>query len=242
MSQSVKKFLKLFLYFHLIVAAGLLLTHCSFSHYAKVSYSKAKKEKPFDVIIVPGIPYEKESTTSIMAMRVFWAKHLYDSGYARNIIFSGSAVYSPYVEGIAMKIIADSLGIPTDHTFSETRAEHSTENIYYSWKMAKAMGYKKIALATDPFQSGMLRSFIKRYCPGVKSVPVVYDILELDSKNLPEINLTTAYVDDFVSITKREGFWQRLRGTMGQRVKEEVKSEGRRMKEEARTREVSSSN
>ena len=242
MSQSLKKFLKLFLYFHLVVAAGLLLTHCSFSHYAKVSYSDAKREKPFDVIIVPGIPYEKESTTSIMAMRVFWAKHLYDSGYAKNIIFSGSAVYSPYVEGIAMKIISDSLGIPADHTFSETTAEHSTENIYYSWKMAKGMGFKKIALATDPFQSGMLRSFIKRYCPGVKSVPVVYDILALEGKSLPVINLTTAYVDDFVSITKREGFWQRLRGTMGRRIKEEVKSDEKKMKEDSGSREVSSSN
>jgi len=242
MRPTLKKILKVILYFHLFVAAGLLLTHCSFSHYAKVSYAKAKKEKPFDVIIVPGIPYELEGTTSIMAMRVFWAKHLYDSGYAKNIIFSGSAVYSPYVEGIAMKIIADSLGIPADHTFSETRAEHSTENIYYSWKMAKNMGYSKIALATDPFQSGMLRSFVKRYCPGVRSVPVVYDILKLEGKALPAINLTTAYVKDFVSITKREGFWQRFRGTMGRRIKEELKSEAGKDLRGTQSGDASSSN
>ncbi len=242
MGQTLKKVLKLVLGFHVFMATGLLLTHCSFSHYAKVSYAEAKKERPFDVIIVPGIPYEIENTTSIMAMRVFWAKHLYDSGYAKNIIFSGSAVYSPYVEGIAMKIIADSLGIPPEHTFSETSAEHSTENVYYSWKMAKTMGYNNIALATDPFQSGMLQSFIRKYCPGVKSVPVVYDILKLEGKTLPAISLKTAYVRDFVSITKREGFWQRLRGTMGRRIREEVKARARKEQKEGQATEVFTSN
>src|SRR5690606_31947372 len=127
-------------------------------------YEHAKTVRPYDVIIVPGIPYEKENTSSIMNMRLQWAKHLYDSGFAQNIIFSGSAVYSPFVEGKAMKAIADSMGIPPEHTFYETKAEHSTENVYYSWKMANEMGFKKIALATDPFQSAMLKSFMKKYC------------------------------------------------------------------------------
>ena len=225
MTRGFKKFLRIFLYFHLFLAVALLLTHCSFSHYAKKSYEQAEKEKPFDVIIVPGVPFEQEETTSIMTMRVLWAKQLYDSGFTRNIIFSGSAVYSPYVEGIVMKIMADSLGIPADHTFSETKAEHSTENIYYSWKMAKGMGFEKIALTTDPFQSGMLRSFIKKYTPGVKVIPVVFDRLDLNGKSLPHIDFSSAFVPDFVSITKREGFWERFQGTLGKRVKNEVKAE-----------------
>lgn len=228
MKRSLKKFLKIFLCFHLFLAAGLLLTTCTFKHYAQKSYEHAKKEKPFDVIIVPGVPYEMENTTSIMTMRIYWAKHLYDSGYTRNVIFSGSAVYSPYVEGIAMKIIADSLGIPADHTFSEIKAEHSTENIYYSWKMAKRMGFQKIAVATDPFQAGMLRSFVRKYCPGVRSIPVVFENMDSGGKALPVIDFSSAYQPGFVSITKRESFWQRLGGTMGRRVKEEV-----RMEEEA---------
>jgi uncharacterized SAM-binding protein YcdF (DUF218 family) len=230
MKRGLKKFLKFFLYFHLLLGVAMLLTHCSFSHYAKKSYERATKEKPFDVIIVPGVPYEKENTTSIMTMRILWAKQLYDSGYTKNIIFSGSSVYSPYVEGIAMKIIADSLGIPPDHTFSETKAEHSTENIYYSWKMAKQMGFQKIALSTDPFQAGLLRSFIRKYTPGVTSIPIVFDRLDLEGKTLPMIDYSAAYVPDFVSITKREGFWERMRGTMGSRVKKEVKAERKEAK------------
>lgn len=232
MTRGFKKFLKFFLYFHMFLIVAMLLTHCTFSHYARKSYERASKEKPYDVIIVPGVPYEKENTTSIMTMRVLWAKQLYDSGFTKNIIFSGSAVYSPYVEGIAMKIIADSLGIPPDHTFSETKAEHSTENIYYSWKMAKQLGFEKIALSTDPFQAGMLRSFIRKYTPGVKSIPIVFDRLDMEGRKLPVIDYSAAYVPNFVSITERESFWQRFRGTMGRRVKEEVKEE-RRAKREA---------
>lgn len=219
----MKRFVKIVIYIHIVLAFALLLTHCSFKRYAKKSYEQATKDKPYDVVIVPGVPYEKENTTSVMTMRVFWAKHLYDSGYTRNIIFSGSSVYSPFVEGIAMKVMADSLGIPADHTFAETKAKHSTENVYYSWKMAKRMGFKKIALATDPFQSRMLKSFIKKYCPEVKSVPIVFDVLDIQNKSLPVIDTTSAYVKDFVSITEREGFWERFNGTMGKKIKEEVK-------------------
>jgi uncharacterized SAM-binding protein YcdF (DUF218 family) len=221
----MKRFFKIAIAVPVFLGIALLLTHCSFQHQARKLYVEAAKEKPFDVVIVPGVPYQKEHTTRVMDMRIFWAKHLYDSGYTRNIIFSGSAVYSHFVEGKAMKIIADSLGIPPEHTFAETKAEHSTENIYYSWKLAKEMGFQKIALATDPFQSAMLKSFIRKYCPGVKSVPVVTDILNLEGKTLPVVDTTTLYVPNFVSITERESFWKRFRGTMGKRIKEEIRQE-----------------
>ena len=196
--------------------------YCSVKRYTSHAYEQAKKDRPYDVVIVPGVPYETESTNNVMTMRIFWAKHLYDSGFTRNIIFSGSAVSSPYIEGIAMKIIADTLGIPGNHTFSETKAEHSTENAYYGWKLARSLGFQKIALATDPFQSRTLESFIKKYCPEMKSVPVVQSVLNLGNKKLPKIDANGAYVKDFVPLSKREGFWERLRGTRGKRVEEEV--------------------
>jgi uncharacterized SAM-binding protein YcdF (DUF218 family) len=231
MKKRLKKILRIFIYVHVFLAVALLLTHCSFSYYAKKSYEQAKKDKPFDVVIVPGVPYEKENTTSIMRMRVYWAKHLYDSGFTKNIIFSGSAVYTHFVEGIVMKTMADSLGIPPEHTFAETTAEHSTENIYYSWKMAKKMGFQKIALATDPFQSRVLQLFSKKYCPGVTAVPVVYDILDRVVKPLPLIDTTGAYRGEFISIVEREKFWRRFQGTLGRRVKEEIRMEAEFEKE-----------
>ncbi|MBL0739926.1 YdcF family protein [Chryseolinea lacunae] len=237
MNKRLKKFLRFFVYFHICLAVALLLTHCSFSHYAHKAYDQAKKDKPYDVVIVPGVPYEKEKTTSVMKMRIYWAKHLYDSGFTKNIIFSGSAVYSPYVEGIAMKIIADTLGIPAEHTFSETKAEHSTENVYYSWKMAKQMGFQKIAVATDPYQGRLLKSFAKKYCPGVKVIPIVFDILKMDDTPLPNINYDSAFRKEFVSITVRESFWQRFRYTMGRRIKDELQDEKEKKKREEKEKD-----
>lgn len=156
-------------------------------------------------------------------MRILWAKHLYNSGFTKNIIFSGSSVYTPFIEGIAMKVIADSLGKSPDNTFAETKAEHSTENVYYSWKMAKEMGFQKIALAIDPFQTMLLRGFTKRYCPGVAHIPVVFGVVNMDGTLLPLVDTTSFYNKDFVSITKRESFWERFQGTRGKRVKEEVR-------------------
>jgi uncharacterized SAM-binding protein YcdF (DUF218 family) len=221
-----------FVQVQILVVAALLLSRCTFSGYARSAYKEAKIEKPYDAIIVPGLPYDKDDISTTLKMRVFWAKHLYDSGFTRNVIFSGAAVYTPFIESIAMKVMADSLGIPSDHTFAETKAEHSTENVYYSWKMAKRLGFEKIALATDPFQSAMLESFMKKYTPGVRSIPVVSDIVDVKDKKLPLIDTTSSYVSNFVSIKERESFWQRLRGTMGKRVKEERKLEAKRMRRE----------
>jgi uncharacterized SAM-binding protein YcdF (DUF218 family) len=236
--KIIRRVIKVFLYSHLFLLVGLLCTHCTFSHYAKKSYAQAKKEKPYDVIIVPGVPYEGTQTTGVMKMRLYWAKHLYDSGYTKNIIFSGSSVYSPYVEGIVMKVMADSLGIPTQNTFSETKAEHSTENAYYGYRMAKEMGFTKIALATDPFQAGMLKSFIRRFCPGMKSVPIIFDTMDIDEKQLPAVDPSSAYVPTFVSITKRESFWERMRGTLGKKVKQEAKADMKREEEMKRQQEA----
>ncbi len=197
--------------------------------YTKKLYALAQKENPYDVVIVPGIPYNPNSTSSIMRMRILWAKHLYDNGLTRNIIFSGSAVYSPFIEGIAMKVTADSLGIPSAHTFSETHAEHSTENVYYSWKMAKAMGFKKIAVATDPFQSIALRGFIKKYCPDVELVPMVVSKLMIDVTEIPIIDPTGALVSNFISLPDRETLQQRFACTRGKRVMQEVEQEKRIM-------------
>jgi hypothetical protein len=223
---------RLFTYFLIISILSFSLSACTFNRFAKKSYAKADPADPYDVIIVPGLPYDKENTSSVMKLRMFWAKHLFDSGYTKNIIFSGSAVYTPFVEGIAMKAMADSLGIPSNNTFSETEAEHSTENVYYSWKMAKGLGFDKIAVATDPFQAKMLQSFIKKHTPGVEIVPVVFDMIDVKDKKLPLIDTTSSYRKDFVSIKERESFFERMRFTMGKRIKDEKKLEARKQKEE----------
>ncbi len=221
----MKKFGKIVLLVFIVLITGGALTHCSFKRYTRKSFSKAIEGKPYDVIIVPGVPFEPGKENDVMKIRLYWAHYLYQHNFTGHIIFSGNAVYSPYVEAIVMKVMADSLKIPTDKTFSETTAEHSTENVYYSMKMAKAMGFTKIALATDPFQSRMLESFMKKYCPDVESIPVFFDALDFSMKELPVIDPRSALVTDFVSIKERQGFWERFRGTRGKRIVDEVKKE-----------------
>ncbi len=66
---------------------------------------------------------------------------------------------------------------------------------------------------------------MKRFTPGVKSIPIVFSMLDIDDRSLPKIDTTAAFVHNFVPITKRESFWERFQGTMGKRVKEDVKRE-----------------
>ncbi len=217
-----KRLFKIALGVLLFLSFGLLLTHCSFQQYARKSFERAKKEIPFDVIIVPGVPYQDTAMNVIYKARILWAKYLYDSKFTKNIIFSGSAVYTPYYEATTMMMYADSLGLPTENLFAETEALHSTENIYYGWKMAKSVGFKKIALATDPFQSRLLKSFMEEYTPGVYTIPIVFEKIDTKSSAFPKINDRAAFVENFISLPKRQDFWERFKGTRGKRVKEEV--------------------
>jgi len=193
---------------------------CSYDHPHKKGSEpqQDKKNDKYDVIIVPGVPYHEPSMKIILKARILWAKYLYDKKIAANIIFSGSSVYTPYVEGKVMRIYADSLGIPREHTYSETQAEHSTENIYYSVLMARQLGFKNIAVATDQYQAVILNRFIKKNCPEVKILAIDYDKIDLIMSKWPEINASSAYVDEFVSLKTREDRAKRFQGTLGKNV------------------------
>jgi uncharacterized SAM-binding protein YcdF (DUF218 family) len=204
----------------------LVLTTCSFLAFScaspPASYRKAEVKSPFDAIIVPGIPYQDGSWESnIMKDRVTWSFYLYSKGITRNVIYSGSAVYSPYVEGQIMALYGVALGIPPDHVFSEEQAEHSTENLVYSYRLAKKLGFTKIAVATDPAQSAALRSFAWDLGIPVVFIPVVYDSLNR-MKVDPSLRIdpSGAFVPGFVPISKRENFLKRGLGTMGLDMKE----------------------
>ncbi|MEO8069318.1 MAG: YdcF family protein [Flavobacteriales bacterium] len=186
-------------------------------------YTAAQAKKPYDAVIVPGVPFNGTSWDSTMKLRVHWAVHLYNEGVTHNIIFSGAAVYTPFVEAKIMSLYAQQLGVPEEHCFLDTIAEHSTENIFYGWKRGRDLGFTRIALATDVFQTKMTKSFGKKMRrklgAQVDMVPVVWDTRKGNlGLTTPTINPTTARVDNFVSIMDRKGFWERFRGTLGKDV------------------------
>jgi uncharacterized SAM-binding protein YcdF (DUF218 family) len=191
---------------------------CAFSERTTLRLFNEVSNEQFDVVIVPGVPYDTTGWSRTMKGRVYWSKFLYDKGIAKNIMYSGSAVYSPYCEAEIMALYAEAIGIPKEHIHVETKAEHSTENIYYSYHKAKSLGFQKIALASDPFQSKLLRRFTrKRVSPEVRIIPFVVDTLKMMHPAMkdPAINHQLAFKQNFVSIVRRESFWKRFKGTRG---------------------------
>lgn len=173
------------------------------------------------MIVVPGIPFTETGWDSTMKARVYWSKYLFDRGIAKNIMYSGSSVHSPYYEGQIMALYAIALGIPQQNVFHETKAEHSTENLYYSYYKSKKLGFTSIALSTDPFQAKQLRRYAKvKVDRSVALIPIVFDTLIAMRHTMtdPQINYQQAYNKDFVPLTTRESFWKRFRGTMGKNV------------------------
>ena len=198
-----------------------LIASCSFSDKTTKRYLNKALTKTYDVIVVPGIPFRETGWDSIMRGRVYWSKWLFDKGIAKNIMYSGSSVYTPYYEGEIMALYAIAIGIPKEHVFTETKAEHSVENLYYSWLKSKKLGFNSIALATDPFQAKQLKSFARnRISADVDLIPFVVDTLRTMHSIMidPVIDYQQAYNKDFVSITKRQSLWKRLRGTFGKNI------------------------
>lgn len=204
----------------ILVSVLLSLSSCLlFQPSAKKLTKRAlAKHKQYDAIIVPGVPFIAPKWDMTMQMRVIWAVHLYKRGLAKKLIMSGSSVYSPYVEAEIMKLYAISLGVPEQHIIVENKAQHSTENIWYSYKLGKSMGHEHMALSTDPFQTRMLYRFGKRRLKDLQYLPVIFDTLKTLERIDPVIKYESYKVDSFKPITETQSFWYRLRGTMGKHI------------------------
>ena len=206
--------------FAVMISISVLIvkSYNSFAKTPELLTEEIKAKIPFDAIIVPGVPYADESWNRVLMGRIYWAHYLYKNGYTQNIIFSGSAVYTPYIESEIMAMYAQKLGVPKENIFVETKAEHSVENVYYSHQIAKEKGFEKVALATDPFQSRMLKGPSKRMNIDISFVFFSTDVFDTLQIQDIQIEAHKAYQENFVSLTERETFWQRLRGTFGKNL------------------------
>lgn len=211
------KKLKYFLFLIIVVLIG----GCTFFRPGPTKlYKRALKNQPYDVIIVPGVPFDGKMWSTAMKGRVIWASYLIKRGIAKNVIFSGGAVYSPYVEGKIMALYAEQLGVSKEKVFIEDKAEHSTENVFNSYHMAKNMGFTKIAVASDPFQSNLLMGFTKRrFKLPIAHIPFIIDTLATIDDVSPQINPESAKVENFKSILETQSKRYRFRGTRGKNIK-----------------------
>ncbi len=204
----------------LLIAVVVLLNSCVLFQpsASKLTKRALKKHGIYDAVIVPGVPFIEPNWDMTMKMRVVWAVHLYQRGLTKKIIMSGSSVYSPYVEAEIMKLYAIQFGVPADDIIVESVAQHSTENVWYSFKLAKKMGLENIALATDPFQTRMTYRFGKKRFKDLNFLPVIFDTLRILPQETPIINYLPFKVPNFIPITETQSFWYRLRGTMGKHI------------------------
>lgn len=187
------------------------------------------KKKPFDAGIVPGVPWVVGGWDTAMKGRVIWAVHLYQRGLVKNLIFSGGAVYSPYYEGKIMCLYAQKLGVPAEHCFAEIQAEHSVENVYYSHKIADSLGFKNVALLTDPFQAALLKGLLRKFHPRITRIPFIVDTLKNLNHVNPQIDGTSARDPNFtVPLWDRVTKFERLQGTRGKKVKKMMRHDKRK--------------
>lgn len=181
-------------------------------------YRRAVATAPYDAIIVPGVPFNGKNWDFKMKGRVIWANYLVQQGIARHVIFSGAAVYTPYIEARIMASYAKALGMPDSCIYTEEKAEHSTENVYYAYRVAKKLGFGKIALATDPYQSNMLKGFIQKHHLPVTRIPFRISILMKIDDVHPLIDATPAKVENFRSIKETQTRKYRRNGTKGKNI------------------------
>jgi uncharacterized SAM-binding protein YcdF (DUF218 family) len=208
-----------FFYF-ILVALSL-----SFSSRRCKRFLEQARNKNIDLAIIPGLPFTNGKWSTFMKARVYWAKFLFDNGIVKNVMFSGAAVHSCYCESEIMGLYAEAIGIPSKNVYTEKLAEHSTENVFYSYKLATKHGFKKIALASDPFQTKLLKNFtFKKVDPSIILLPIIFDELEKMEPIMfdPEIESDKAFVKDFKPLKERENFHKRFRGTRGVEMNEEV--------------------
>lgn len=180
--------------------------------------AKKKDLGVYDAIIVPGYPFKPNGKmNAIYQMRLHWANQLYTTGVAKNIIVSGSAVHSPYVESQIFALYLEEMGVNPDHLIIEDQAEHSLENVFYSLELAKERGFEKVAVATDLFHTGMIQVFGKKHDLAIDYLPANIGFILTKKWNSFKgtIDYCQAYVADFVPLKERETKKERMNGTRG---------------------------
>ncbi len=204
-----------------ILVIFLFLQSCFFlGPSPKTRLQKIEAMKPLDVVIVPGLPLYHGKWDTLLKSRIMWSHYLYRKGITTNILYSGNAVYTPWMEGPSMALFAKQLGIKSENIIIDTIAEHSTENLFYSYHQAKKLGYKNIGIATDPFQCAMLHKYArKNFNETIYFLPIVYDSIRPKMGIELEIDTTITLKKNFIPIEERMDYKDRFKGTAGKNIK-----------------------
>jgi hypothetical protein len=128
-----------------LLAAGLV--GCGYT-------TPALRGQPYDAVIVPGCPGERDGSLSeCQTRRAAWAAIIWERGGARNFITSGAAVHSPYVEAQQLAAAMAAMGVPAERIYLDPDALHTDENMYNSMRISHRLGLRRLAVASDRGQA-----------------------------------------------------------------------------------------
>ncbi len=161
--------------------------------------------RPYDVAIVPGCPSEDDGALSrCQKGRALWAARLWELGWATHFITSGAAVHSPYVEAEALAEALTALGVPADRIYLEPNALHTDENIYYSLQIARALGFRAVAVASNGAQFDCLLAEDWGQPCGAFTMDIAWVIARARTSGAALAPVRTAKVRDWRPLPERE--------------------------------------
>ena len=98
-----------------------------------------------------------------------------------------------------MRLYAMKLGVPGDRIFCESEAKHTTENINNSIKIANALDCRRIAIATDIYQSTYIIPFLDELPAKVDLLPLVQSKIDMKGLLNVEIDEELALEPEFLT-------------------------------------------
>jgi hypothetical protein len=157
----------------LLPLAALLLPACAVARGA-ARHEPSWPAAPLDAIIVPGCPMEEGGALSRCALgRALWAAVLVARGAARNVIVSGAAVHTPYLEAEGMALVLAALGVDGARIHLEPNALHTDENMFFSLQIARARGFHTLGVASSRGHARSGCAFLESW--GQPCVPLALD-------------------------------------------------------------------
>lgn len=103
-----------------------------------------------DVIIVLGCPNDEDGAPSTcQKQRADIAVALRDAGYGDRFITTGGAVHNAWVEADTLRDLLVERGVPADRIFTEPKAEHTDENVYYSTEIMNRQGFSNALVISN---------------------------------------------------------------------------------------------